>query len=59
RAKEVIDRGVPMEKVMSLPVRERIARLKIVPLDQVNEVFSKVEEQLEKEFDELLQLVPA
>jgi len=48
-----------MEKVMSLPVRERIARLKIVPLDQVNEVFSKVEEQLEKEFDELLQLVPA
>jgi len=58
KAKEAIDRGISMEKVTSLPVRERIARLKIVPIDEVDEVFDKVEKQLEEEFNSLLQVAP-
>jgi len=48
RTKSAVDRGIPLEKILSLPVKEEIARMKIVPPSD----FEKVSEELDKHIDE-------
>lgn len=47
KAKEAIDNGADIEKVSSLPVRERIGRAKITSDKDVKEVFSDIRSEIE------------
>ncbi len=58
RMKEAIDKGVPLAKVLRLPIKEDIARMKIVPYDKINEVYGEIERKMEEQFDELLKPTP-
>ncbi len=45
-ADEAIGQGADIEKIVALPVREEIGRLKYVPEDQVKEAFGRISEEL-------------
>ncbi|MDH5815972.1 MAG: ATP synthase subunit A [Candidatus Nezhaarchaeota archaeon] len=50
KVKEAISSGVPLTKILRLPVREDIARMKIVPHDKIKdtaeEIMRKIDEQI-------------
>jgi len=55
RAREAVEKGVPVAEIRKLPVRLRIARMKSYTTDElVNKVAPEVYREIEKEFDELL-----
>ncbi|MCX8204221.1 MAG: ATP synthase subunit A [Candidatus Nezhaarchaeota archaeon] len=54
RMKEAVDKGVPLAKILKLPVKEDIVRMKIVPHERVNEVYDDIEQKIEQQFTELL-----
>ncbi len=50
-SKEALEKGAPFEKIVSLPVREEIARVRYLPekeLDKIEEVRKRMSEQIEK-----------
>lgn len=55
--KEAISKGVPLSKILKLPVKEDIARMKIVPHDKVDEVYNSIEQKMEQQFAELLRQI--
>jgi V/A-type H+-transporting ATPase subunit A len=48
RAQAALDRGAPLEKLLELPVKEKIARAKLIAEDRL-EQFDRLQEELEKE----------
>ncbi|MEM4699412.1 MAG: ATP synthase subunit A [Candidatus Nezhaarchaeales archaeon] len=53
--KDAVNKGVPLSKVLKLPVKEDIARMKIIPHDRVDEVYNEIELKMNQQFAELLQ----
>jgi len=53
RMREAIDKGIPLAKVLRLPVKEEIARMKIVPYDKVDDVYDDIERKIDQQFNEL------
>ncbi|MEM2905733.1 MAG: V-type ATP synthase subunit A [Candidatus Bathyarchaeia archaeon] len=53
RMKQAVEKGVPLQKALELPVKEEIARLKIQPRETFQEVFRRVERELDREFANL------
>ncbi|MGB9681722.1 MAG: V-type ATP synthase subunit A [bacterium] len=49
---EALDRGVPLEEILSLPVREEISRMKYTP-EQEKATFFSLEDKIEEEFTKL------
>ncbi|BAB59193.1 H+-transporting ATP synthase subunit A [Thermoplasma volcanium GSS1] len=45
-----IDHGVTMDNLSSLPVREKLSRMKIVPEDQVESYYSSIIKEIHKEY---------
>lgn len=52
--RKVIEAGVEINDVFSLPVREKIGRAKYIPEDEVDGAFYKIESELKDQMDELL-----
>ncbi|MGQ9602096.1 MAG: V-type ATP synthase subunit A [Candidatus Bipolaricaulia bacterium] len=50
--REAISRGVPIERLLELPIREEIARAKFIPEGRL-EHFAELEQELEQQFEEL------
>jgi len=51
---EAIKKGVSIDDLFSMPVRERIARLKYVPEEKIQESFREVEEELSSQIEALI-----
>ena len=48
-----LQKGADIEKVAALPVRERIGRLKELPLEQLRDEIQSIERQLINELEDL------
>lgn len=54
KSMEVIRKGVGIDDLFSMPVREKIARLKYVPEEKIKETFSEVDEELSNQIEALI-----
>ncbi len=54
KGQEAIKKGVNINDLFSMPVREKIARLKYVPEEEIKETFDKVEEELSGQIEALI-----
>jgi V/A-type H+-transporting ATPase subunit A len=50
---EAVSRGIPLEKIMRLPVREEISNMKRIPPDRWAQELRRLEEEMKKQFDGL------
>jgi len=57
KMKDAVEKGVSMDQILKLPVRERIARLKILKYDEVDKVCDEVEREIDQQFEELISKV--
>lgn len=55
KTKAAIELKVPLEKILALPVKVGLSRLKIVPMDEFDEVNSKLSVDMDKQFEILIQ----
>ena len=53
KAERAIAAGADIEKVSTLPVRERIGRAKAVPYEDYKKVYAQIDEQITRELDAL------
>ena len=51
--KEAISKGIEFDRLKEPKCREAIARMKTIPNEEYEEQFKKIEEEMEKEFEEL------
>ncbi|NLM75192.1 MAG: V-type ATP synthase subunit A [Clostridiaceae bacterium] len=54
KSMEAIRKGVGIDDLFSMPVREKIARLKYVPEEKIKETFSEVDEELSNQIEALI-----
>jgi V/A-type H+-transporting ATPase subunit A len=54
KGKKALEAGVPIRELFALPVRERIGRAKYTPEEEVESLFNDIENQLNKEMEELV-----
>ncbi|MEM3615907.1 MAG: V-type ATP synthase subunit A, partial [Candidatus Methanomethylicia archaeon] len=50
KAKEKISIGIPLNKIMALPVKDEIARMKIIPTSDFNEVYNYIIKRMNEQF---------
>jgi vacuolar-type H+-ATPase catalytic subunit A/Vma1 len=53
RMSRAIELGVPLQKILDMPVRQEIARCKIEPPEKFADVAKRIEGNLETEFGQL------
>ena len=53
KAQKAIEAGADIEKVSTLPVRERIGRAKAVPYEDYKKAYAEIDEQITRELDAL------
>ena len=53
RAKQAVDTGVPLAQVLSLGLREDLARMKIVPAEEFEDVGLEIDKEIGEKFDQL------
>jgi len=54
RMRQAVEKGVPLQKALELPVKEEIARLKIQPREAFGDVVKRVHQGLDRQFANLL-----
>ena len=54
RSRKAIAKGASIEKLVNLPVRERIGRAKSVPYDKYKDEFEKIKTEIGVELDDLV-----
>lgn len=52
--KTAVERGVPLEKIISLPVKEELARMKIVPPGEFAKLSSELDRRITEQFNRLV-----
>ena len=52
--KAAVERGVPLEKIISLPVKEELARMKIVPPKEFDKLSSELDRRITDQFNQLI-----
>jgi len=53
KMKEAVENGIPLVRILELPVKEEIARLKIQPPEKINEVAKEINLKIESQFNQL------
>jgi V/A-type H+-transporting ATPase subunit A len=53
KMEQAVEDGVPLQRVLDIPVRQEIARCKIEPSERFEEVARKIEENLDDQFSKL------
>jgi V/A-type H+-transporting ATPase subunit A len=51
KAKQAVSSGVPLVQVLSLGVKEDLARMKIVEPEEFEEVSAEINEKIDEQFD--------
>ncbi|KON31069.1 ATP synthase subunit A, partial [miscellaneous Crenarchaeota group-1 archaeon SG8-32-3] len=54
KTKIAIELGVPLTKVLSLPVREDLGRLKIISMDEFDPVNERINKEIDEQFNQLV-----
>ena len=49
-AMELLDKGVPLDRILNMKVRERIARARLVPEDKWSKEFESIMVDIREEF---------
>ena len=52
--KSAVDQGAPLEKILSLPVKEEIARMKIMPPADFKKISQELDKHIDEQFNQLL-----
>jgi V/A-type H+-transporting ATPase subunit A len=53
KTKSAIEVGVPLTKILSLPVREGLGRLKLIAMDEFDAVNTRINKEIDEQFDQL------
>jgi len=53
KTKSAIEMGVPLTKILSLPVREDLGRLKIISMDEFDAANTRINKEIDEQFDQL------
>ena len=53
-AQDAVKKNVDLKELFALPVRERIGRAKLVPQDQIDVEFDRIEQELSEQMDALV-----
>ncbi|MDI9619729.1 MAG: ATP synthase subunit A [Candidatus Nezhaarchaeota archaeon] len=54
KVKEAIAKGIPLVEILRLPVREDIARMKLVPYEKIREAAEEIKRKLDEQLESLL-----
>ncbi len=54
KMREAVEKGVPLQKILEIPVKEEIARSKIQPSEKFDAISKEISGRLEQQFNELL-----
>lgn len=54
KSRQAVNSGVPLSDILSLDVREDLARIKIIRADEFDEMSVKINEKIDKEFGQLV-----
>ena len=54
KSRQAVNSGVPLSNILSLSVREDLARIKIIKAEEFNEMSDKINEKIDKEFGQLV-----
>ncbi len=57
KTRDAIELGVPLQKILALPVKVGISRLKIIPTNEFDEVNAKLSADMDEQFEILIQEV--
>ena len=55
KTRNAIELGVPLQKILALPVKVGISRLKIIPINEFEAVYAKISTDMDKQFEILIQ----
>ncbi|HUU89080.1 MAG TPA: V-type ATP synthase subunit A [Candidatus Glassbacteria bacterium] len=53
KTKIAIDSGISLTNILSLPIREKLSRLKTTPLDEFDNIFLEVNKDMDEQFENL------
>ena len=53
KTKSAIELGVPLTKILSLPVREELGRLKIISIEEFDAANARINKEIDEQFDKL------
>ena len=53
KTKSAIELGVPLTKILSLPVREELGRLKIISMEEFDAVNTRINKEIDEQFKQL------
>ena len=53
KTKSAIEVGVPLTKILSLPVRQDLGRLKIISMDEFDAANTRINKEIDEQFDQL------
>ena len=53
KAQQAVNSGVPLSSVLSLSVKEELARMKIIKAEEFEKINRKIDEKMDKEFNQL------
>jgi V/A-type H+-transporting ATPase subunit A len=53
KMKVAVEKGIPLSRILELPVKEEIARLKIQALEKINELSKEISLKIDSQFDQL------
>lgn len=54
KSRQAVNSGVPLSDILSLGVREDLARIKMIRAEEFNEMSVKINEKIDKEFGQLV-----
>ena len=57
QAKRAMQEGVPLSRILALPVKDEIARLKIVPMERFKEAYDYIINGIDKQIEQLIEEV--
>jgi len=57
RMNDAVKRGVPLVKLLALPVMEKIARMKILPYDEFKESIDRIDSEMDEQIGRLVEKV--
>jgi V/A-type H+-transporting ATPase subunit A len=54
KTKKALDLGVPLAKILSLPFREELSRMKIIPTKEFDATNTRINEKIDEQFEKLI-----
>jgi V/A-type H+-transporting ATPase subunit A len=53
KTKKAIDFGIPLTKILELPIREKLSRLKTTPIEEFDQIYLDIDKEMKEQFETL------